>query len=215
MKLGNIVIEPFNPLNLGTCSYDLSLGEYFWREQDPKGGVTTYNPWSKKDVSRVWGPKFEQAESAKPWMKENGPLENINPADKIIWIRPGETILAHTNEFIGGRGGVVTTMMKARSSFGRNFLEACKCAGWGDVGYVNRWTMEITNNSRYYQIPMVVGRRVAQMVFFEVEPIRDLKQDYASAGKYQVTDKLSEMKKNWDPSSMLPKMFKDREVKKK
>ena len=215
MKLGNIVIEPFNPLNLGTCSYDLSLGEYFWREQDPKGGVPTYNPWSEKDVSRVWGSKFEQAESAKLWMKENGPLENINPADKIIWIRPGETILAHTNEFIGGRGGVVTTMMKARSSFGRNFLEACKCAGWGDVGYVNRWTMEITNNSRYYQIPMVVGRRVAQMVFFEVEPIRDLKQDYVSSGKYQVTDKLSEMKKNWDPSSMLPKMFKDREVKKK
>lgn len=63
--------------------------------------------------------------------------------------------------------------MKARSSLGRNFIEICKCAGWGDVGYVNRWTMEITNNSRYYTIPLVVGRRVAQIVFFETEGILD------------------------------------------
>jgi hypothetical protein len=40
----------------------------------------------------------------------------------------GKTILGHTNEFLGGRGSV-TTMMKARSSMGRNFIEVCKCAG--------------------------------------------------------------------------------------
>jgi hypothetical protein len=38
-------------------------------------------------------------------------LENIFPEDRIIWLAPGETILAHTNEYIGGRG-TVTTMMK-------------------------------------------------------------------------------------------------------
>ena len=27
--------------------------------------------------------------------------------------------------------------------------------------------MEITNNSRHYSIPLVVGRRVAQIVFFD------------------------------------------------
>ncbi|MCX8513508.1 MAG: hypothetical protein ORN26_00305 [Candidatus Pacebacteria bacterium] len=43
-------------------------------------------------------------------------------------MRPGETILAHTNEFIGGRNHI-TTMMKARSSMGRSFIEVCKCAG--------------------------------------------------------------------------------------
>jgi dCTP deaminase-like len=52
---------------------------------------------------------------------------------------------------------------------GRNFIEVCKCAGWGDIGYTNRWTMEITNNSRHYSIPLVVGRRVAQIIFFESE----------------------------------------------
>jgi dCTP deaminase len=96
------------------------------------------------------------------------PLKGIKPSDELIWIFPGETILAHTQQFLGGRKNV-TTMMKARSSMGRNFIEVCKCAGWGDVGYYNRWTMEITNNSLHYSIPLVVGRRVAQIVFFETE----------------------------------------------
>lgn len=42
-----------------------------------------------------------------------------------LLVRAGETILGHTNEFIGGQGGV-TTMMKARSSMGRTFIEVCK-----------------------------------------------------------------------------------------
>ena len=52
-------------------------------------------------------------------------LDNISPQDRIIWLKPGETILGHTNEFLGGRK-TVTTMMKARSSMGRNFIEVCK-----------------------------------------------------------------------------------------
>jgi deoxycytidine triphosphate deaminase len=52
-------------------------------------------------------------------------LVNISKADKVIWIDPGETILAHTQEFVGGDVSV-TSMMKARSSMGRNFIEVCK-----------------------------------------------------------------------------------------
>jgi hypothetical protein len=91
---------------------------------------------------------------------------------RVSCVQPGETILGHTNEFLGGRKTVTVsnaaahiivcgphgsgapmmdhrvfeadhrlfsafvvrvnkqTMMKARSSMGRNFIEVCKCAGW-------------------------------------------------------------------------------------
>lgn len=210
MKLGNIIIDPFKKENLGTASYDVSLGESYFSEQDPVGGIGIYSPYCEKDVKRIWG-EPKRAEIASKYVKKFGINlpEGIKLNDRIILIPPGSTFLCHTEEFIGGRN-VVTTMMKARSSLGRNFIEICKCAGWGDVGYINRWTMEVTNNSKHYTIPLVVGRRVAQMAFFEVDPI--LSNDYTKLGKYQKSQELKELKSKWTPYDMLPKMWRDREV---
>ena len=207
------MIEPYKRENLATSSYDVTLGEWFYREQPPKYNHSLYNIWSEEHTRHVWGAdKVERAVAAKEAFKKyKFEWDGISPNDKVIMLRPGETILAHTNEFIGGRGSV-TTMMKARSSMGRNFIEVCKCAGWGDVGYVNRWTMEITNNSKNYIIPLVVGRRIAQIVFFETGPI--LEKDYASAGKYQSSSDMKELKKSWKPESMLPKLWADRDARK-
>lgn len=218
LKKWNIVISPFKKENLGNVSYDVSLGKYYYRENEPREGYTVYNPYQKEEVERVWGKKCHEARPFKDWLKQHGNnwlpfLKNIKPNDLVIWIAPGETILAHTEEFIGGKN-IVTTMMKARSSLGRNFIEIAKCAGWGDVGYINRWTLEITNNSRYYHIPLVVGRRVGQLAFFEVEPIIE-KSDYHKAGKYQNSFDLKKLKKDWRPEMMLPKLWKDREIYKK
>lgn len=214
MKRGIVVIEPFKRENLATSSYDVTLGEYFFREQPTKYNHSIYNIWSEKHMKHVWGANHvEQAIKAREAFKKyKFEWDGISPNDKVILLRPGETILAHTNEFIGGRDSV-TTMMKARSSMGRNFIEVCKCAGWGDVGYVNRWTMEITNNSKSYIIPLVVGRRIAQIVFFETGPI--LKNDYASGGKYQTSNNIERLKKTWRPEMMLPRLYLDRDVKKK
>ena len=206
-KLGNIFIEPFEKKNLATSSYDVSLGEWYFREQ--KHNFDIYNPYDKTQTDKVWGTKAQKAEIAKTALK-GFKFNGIRPSDKVILISPGETILAHTQEFIGGRNEI-TTMMKARSSMGRNFIEVCKCAGWGDVGYVNRWTMEITNNSRFHTIPLVVSRRIAQIVFFHVGPL--LKNDYTKTGKYQSVTNIKKVKKSWSPLSMLPKLYNDREIK--
>ena len=214
MEKGTILIEPFDRKNLATSSYDVTLGEFYFREQPTRYNHSLYNIWSKKHMEHVWGAdKVQRAESAKEAFKKyNFTWEGIRPDDKVILLRPGETILAHTNEFIGGRESV-TTMMKARSSLGRNFIEVCKCAGWGDVGYVNRWTMEITNNSKNYLIPLVVGRRIAQIVFFETGPI--VGADYTVTGKYQSSTDVSKLKKAWKPEMMLPRLWADRDIKKK
>lgn len=205
IEQGEVIIHPFNIKNLSTSSYDVTLGEYYFREQELKDEWVSpiYNIYSENMVKRVWG----EPQQALPYSyyKSHGiELENIDLDEKVIFINPGETILAHTNEYIGGKS-TVTTMMKARSSMGRSFINVCSDAGWGDVGYFNRYTMEIKNNSKKYKIPLIVGRRIAQIIFFDTEGILD--KSYNKIGKYQSGDKLDDLIKNWKPEDMIPKLY--------
>lgn len=259
LEQGNIVIEPFHRSNLSTSSYDVCLGEYYFRESsnvdpDVPTHATTentkqciYNPYDEKSVRHVWGEPlraikasefYEQFKDLSASLGNDGKLTNISDDDELILIYPGETILAHTKEFIGGRN-TITTMMKTRSSFGRNFINVCKCAGWGDVGYVNRWTMEITNTSKNNIIPLVVGRRIAQIVFFQVANMTASAEDVVTSvgddkingnavassackrftysntgGKYQTSDDFETVKKTWTPTLCLPRLYEDRDIKK-
>lgn len=206
LKKGEIIIHPFIESNLNTASYDVTLGEHYYKEQ--MNDKIFYNIYSESDINKIWG-QPQEAKKYKDIKNEIGYLENVSDEDKIIILKPGENILVNTNEYIGGVSKV-TTMMKARSSLGRSFIITCNCAGLGDVGYFNRWTMEITNKSNHYSIPLVVGRRVAQIVFFETGYVDN---NYNLEGKYQKTTKLDEMIINWHPSQMLPKLFKDKEIK--
>lgn len=210
MREGDIVIDPFREDHLNTSSYDVSLGEWYYREQ--RQNFPVFNIWSEKHTQQVWGLEPSRALPARDVFRDlNGGFcqDGVSDDDLVILITPGETILGHTQEFIGGLN-CITTQMQARSSMGRNFIEVCKCAGWGDVGFTNRWTMEITNNSRFYSIPLVVGRRIAQIVFLHTGPIQGA--DYAQSGKYQTSTSLAEIKRSWDPSMMLPRLYKDREI---
>lgn len=217
LETGNIVIDPFDPRNLKGSTYDVRLGQYYFEEHDLTGGRSFFNPYDETDVRRVWG-NYKEAIPARNWLRDNQytdpwELANIHPDDFIIPIRPGGTILAHTIEFIGGRNGIMTSHMKARSSFGRCFIEVCKCAGEGDPGFFSRWTMEFTNNSTDKTIPLVVGRRIAQVIFMQVEPVTG--DSYAANGKYQLSDLIDEVKRRWSPEDMLPKLWKDWEVQEK
>lgn len=191
MQENRIVIHPFNPNNLNPNSYDVTLGSWFYREQKPVnfdvGKISYSNIFCKEDIDSMWG----------------NSINGRSFGDGIIVLGPGENILAHTNEFIGGRINI-TSMMKARSSYGRSTISVCRCAGLGDIGYINRWTMEITNNSLYYHVPLVVGKCIAQICFFETaDPINLYK------GKYQSNMDLLELERSWKPEDMLPKLYLD------
>jgi len=231
---GQIVIEPFNELNLNNSSYDVTLGDWFYREHQPHSfGV--HNIYDEASVKSVWN-VLEKAKPLSYWRSNEKELRSylienarrlgfapsdealahflnydfngISSDEKVIFLFPNETILAHTNEFIGGVS-TITTMMKARSSMGRNFIEVCKDAGWGDVGYFNRWTLEITNNSTNQVIPLVVGSRVAQIIFMQVgEVLRNYNK--VTDSKYQNTDDLSVLKETWTPEMMIPKTWNKR-----
>ncbi len=173
MESGNIVIEPFERRQLGTNSYDVRLGEWYFL---PNHNMVTVDFTDSGQSNLFWG-------------------EPQHAHDGAISIRPGDTILAHTEEVIGAQNGY-TTSMRARSSIGRSCLSVCKCAGVGDVGYISHWTMEITNHS-HAMVTLPVGLRVAQILFFAVgETIGEYH------GKYGVRE-------GWTPADMLPKLYRD------
>lgn len=223
LKFGNIQISPFNLENIANSSYDVRLGKYFFR-QNPIKHSQILNPFYEKSVRRMYSDVEEAVEVSEIKSKLN-PFHGLKPKDKVILIAPNETILAHTIEFIGGKNGTkdlptesaklrlpaVTTEMRARSSIGRIGISVCKCAGWGDIGYVNRWTMEITNFSNVI-IPLPVGLRIAQIIFHETVKVPEIDKYAEKGGKYQTSNDLKVLKKNWKPEDMLPKLYKDKDL---
>ena len=210
-KNGLIIIEPFNRENLSSTSYDVRLGEYFYR-QNQMEQTEILNPFSKDSINKMYF-KLEKAIEVRKIKSQLNSFKNLKPTDKVILISPNETILAHTIEFIGGKNSkdlAITSEMRARSSLGRIGIAVCKCAGWGDVGYINRWTMEITNFSSVV-IPLVVGMRIAQIIFHQVEPISQI-DEYQLRGKYQKSIDIESLKKNWQPEMMLPKLYQDKDL---
>lgn len=204
-KIGNIIIHPFNSRNLQAVGYDVRIGPWFFRAELCANDLIVCNPLD--DNMNYWG-KPQRAVLADEWIKRNHyPLKNISPEDYIIVVRPGELILVHTVEFIGGLH-YVATEMRTRSSVARIGGATCKCAGRGDPGFVNRWTMEFSNSGTAPVI-IPVGMRVAQILFYSVE----LVTGYAEkGGKYQSTGNIQEIIKKWKPKDMLPKLYLDKEI---
>lgn len=206
---GNIVIDPFNPKHVNGSSYDVLLGEYFYKSGDEDTNKL-YNPYNQEDVVEHFGEvmKAEPLSEHTQIMRTLGisAIKNIPTDHPVIILRPQERILAHTHEFIGIKQG--TTSMQARSTTGRNGIVVCMDAGWGDPGYINRWTMEIKNHNEQYVV-LPVGIRIAQLVFHHTG---DVTGEYSElSGKYQTTKAhdLTTIKANWKPSDMLPKAYKD------
>lgn len=212
-----VIIDPFSREQLKSCSYDMRLGEWFYRMHGPEDtGDTVFNPYDPAMVARYYGEarRAPLAQNIRGYVERGVSWQGIDPDDQVIMMSPGEMILGHTLEFIGGTkdpksGRCFTAEMKARSSAGRLGFEICRCAGWGDVGYVNRWTMEIVCTARA-PIILVVGTRLAQMKFYEVAPVDDAELYGADTRRdhYQTGIDLDDIKANWRPEMMIPRLSK-------
>jgi dCTP deaminase len=192
----NIWIYPFHKKNLSNTSYDVTLGKNYYRKS--KTSPKLFLPWVEESVEEYWGtPQYAQTitdDSMADYYK-------IPLGTQFILLEPGELILAHTNEFIGG-ANYICSMMKCRSSLGRCGISVCKDAALGNIGYVNRWTMEVQNLSQS-TVPLVVGSRIAQIMFFYTGTVID---SYDKKGIYQDKyDTIDELMEKWQVSDMLPK----------
>ncbi len=208
IKEGHIVCHPLVKQNIAGSSIDVTLGKWFYRTE--RTGVSGfYNPFDPKDVDRYFDGPY-QAEIHKSWAKANGRqlFEGIPPSQPIIVVRPGERLLGHTHEFIGIKAPGTSTL-QARSTWGRNGIAVCIDAGWGDPGYINRWTLEIYNMNQHESVVLPVGERIAQMVFYETGPVEG---EYKKlSGKYQtgMSANVENLVRAWRPEQMLPKAYKD------
>lgn len=206
---GHIVFHPYNEAHIAGSSVDVTLGEWFYRTERPSQGGF-YNPFDKEAVSQYFSGAMK-AEIHQEWAEKHGRklFVNIPPEQPIIVLRPKERILGHTHEFIGIKAPGTTTM-QARSTWGRNGVAVCLDAGWGDPGYINRWTMEIYNMNEHESVVLPVGERIAQMVFYETGPVDN---EYKNiSGKYQSAEShdLASIISAWTPEQMLPRAYNDK-----
>lgn len=242
LNRGTIVIYPFEERNLGTVSYDVTLGENFYRFKEgslfPRADGSKsvfFNPFSKRDIDEaIDGPHqaqelkeviLERLELDSPgefphdydYLFEMGrrgwTVEGTFPYEKVITLSPGEMILGHTNEVIGGRV-MITTIISGRSSLGRGMIEVCNDAFVGDVGYINRFTLEIRNKSRKYTLILPVNKRIAQVSFELVTPVdfeHGERKYHASLNRTEEID-LERILQEWKPEMMLPRTWTDWEL---
>lgn len=197
IQRGNIIFKNGLESQIQNSSINISLGDNFYRNS---GKAKYLNPLNNNNILDYWD-KLDYVKKFEEFSKEEQELikneKSLLKDKKFLIILPGETILGHSMEFVGGRNHI-TTMIKARSSMGRCNITICRDAGWGDIGYINRWTLEITNNSL---VPIILPyqMQMAQIVFFYTGETRK-----SYKGKYQNSDNIEEIIKNWHPSWMLP-----------
>lgn len=220
IECGSIIISPFEEHRLQGASYDVTLGENFYSVKPNSAGIAPHNPLSKQSTNLLWGEGNSDAKKAMPFKNLLEMLGNeideetrslYKKETQVILLQPGELILGHTQEFIGSNDPRITPDMSAKSSSGRNGITVCKCAGWGDPGYFNRWTMEIQNEFSDRKIILTVGMEIAQIKFV-IDPViqfSDKSVLYGNSGKYQQGQNLEEIVSSWEPSMMLPRMYKN------
>lgn len=186
---GEIVMLPQDLSRVNNGSVDVSLGRFVLRVKNRfrrRGNKIRVNDMKAEDV-------FD--------------LEDLKATNGVLMLDPGERVLAHTHEFIGGRTHTLPEM-RAKSTMARWGLTVCACAGWGDVGYFNRWTMEIKNLNEC-EVEIDMGTLVAQIVFHDVgAPEKGTVYNQPGAGSYQQGDDLEALTREWRPSMMAPKEMK-------
>jgi len=100
--------------------------------------------------------------------------EIIIPEEGLVLI-PGKLYLASTVEYTETWGYV--PMLEGRSSLGRLGISIHVTAGFGDVGFMGHWTLEM---HCLHPVRIYAGERICQMYFHKIEG------DYIPyKGKYQ------------------------------
>lgn len=171
VREGLISIEPYDPANLNPNSYNLSIGNTckildFNHE-------TVVNPFIDISPLNIEA-TYRYIDAAKPIQ-----YTDIEIPEEGLILRPGELYLIATNETIGT--DCYIPMITGRSSMGRMGVSVHQEAGFGDIGYHGKWTLQVTVVK---PVKIYPNMKMAQM--YMVVPSGDTSIKYK--GKYQNSD---------------------------
>lgn len=171
---GSLVIDPFDPKQLNPNSYDLRLGD------EVRVYGKSYPKWDEDGVTVK---ELSALNRIGRWLdsKQDNPSELYRMSQKGFLVEPGRVYLMHTLEVAGSNR--YATQLNGKSSLGRLGLVVHATAGFGDVGFVGQWTLEMGVLGEAVRV--YPGMRICQISFFvtAVEGSK-VRSDYQQGGNY-------------------------------
>lgn len=139
--LDTIWIDPYNPMNMRSASYNVTLGESFFRKsKTPPSMVRAY---SATNFRENWE---EKVSTASVVTTDDQEIYNLSPGTKYVLLAPGETIVGHTAEFIG----TISSICPFWREGGTLLRAGISVKGYptgNDTANLCKWTLLITNTN--------------------------------------------------------------------
>ncbi len=218
VQKGFVRIRGFDPDgHLQSSSYDVTLGFFYYRAVAPalqpnpstesavRANVQSafYNPYrtGEDGAAKNWG-SYQRAGSVKDLVASGLVLDDgcgLDPdKDRGLLLRPGETIIANTQEFFGALLPYAAQLSSHRDLLLNGITVSS--IGWGNSGYVDRWPLLIANVGRH-NVLLVCGKKIATVAFF----CGSSSPDIFGSGVAAPTDfDMDVVGSDWKPSKLLP-----------
>lgn len=183
MELGNIVISPLRETSLsGPNSCDIHLGNKLlvYKLEEPKR-----KPKLMDLFLRLFGKNPTQREEEILDIRKKNPTKEIIIPEEGYVLQPGVLYLGETEEYTETYGFI--PKIDGVSSAARLGLCIHITAGFGDIGYKGKWTLEITV---VHPLRIYPGSRIGQ-IYYDT-PVGEIKDTYH--GKYQGSTGVSASK---------------------
>lgn len=188
---GKIIADGVKPEQIKDQSIDVSLGEYIFLDYNSE--------W----VENNWSVYKTQSQHLYEVPNSNKRYYKIKLSKEGFHFHPGMFVLAYTNEFVGTVGGSnLQPSFKLKSTSARHGIQH-PLAGLGEVGFFNRWCLELT-----FAVPVALkcGDLIGQIYF---DTVIGQPSDYSKTGSYQSENTLEKIKVNWKPEDILPGQIKN------
>ena len=167
---GNITIEPFNENQLNPNSYDVRLDDVLKYYFEMNIGPTDNEPLidMKRDVPDT---------------------SKVNLDDDGYELNPDKLYLGSTVEKVGSNEYV--PILEGKSSLARSGVTIHQTGGFGDLGFIGHWTLEI---SCIHPVVMYPNIPIGQICFMEAHEAKELYSEKSNSKYINQSDEPVESK---------------------